>query len=1038
MQVRCPSCNSTMESVDTLSKEGMLCSTCGEKFSLAGDETHIFQPSTSKMVGHFRLLEVVGQGSFGTVWRAQDTELDRIVAVKTPKRSAIGVDETNQFIREAQAAAQLKHANIVTVHEVGRIDEFLYIVSDFVDGMTLSEWLKKNRPTSRKSAEMCVKIADALEHAHQAGVIHRDIKPGNILLDSSGTPNIADFGLAKRQVGDMTMTFDGRVVGTPAYMSPEQAMGDPVDRRSDIYSTGVILFYLLTGEKPFRGNHRMIQNQVINDEPPNPRRLNSSIPRDLETICLKCMEKSPARRYPTSGELADDLRRFLAGEPIRARPVRAIERTWKWAVRRPLVASLLTAFVLAVALGLSGVTWQWQLVLASQHRHALTQLELIRHAEPGAVESAIEGLVEFSEWADPELRQLASNTDLPSIDRFRCHLALLEREPDRAEYVVDQLLNAVPSDALNFDELALGTHILAKADAIPRSRLIDLATDSTQEDAVRFRSLFMLASTVDSGQHDDSVTWGELTPMTVRHLVSSATTSPEYYSTLVDAFRPVHVNLLPAFRDFLTSATADQNERFTAASIVGEYAADQPEFLCDLLLELRPEQYRIVLPRLQDHREFVNSRFAKLLGELPAVTDQEEEDKSAARKAVAAVTLLHLNEEPSGVWTLFKQSPDMTLRTLLIHRCAELGLPSETLIARLHTESDVSVRRAILLALGEYDDLGDAIRNDLRSHLEDLYRRDPDSGIHSAVAWLLRSWDEEQLARNMDKEPTFSGTVTDRQWYVNSQGMTMVVIDHPPVYMMGAPEDEPLRTEFDRQHLRKVDRKLAIATTEVTWEQFERFVAEYPQSDHKHPDDYGPDPDGPVLQVSWVQAVKYCRWLSDKEDIPDDQMCFPPLDELPETVNFDTELSLTEDILERTGYRLPTEGEWECACRAETVTRRFFGDSDEFLDSYGWHIGNSFDYAWHVGVLKPNDYGLFDVYGNAWEWCLDRHGKLPKRPPGVAFPDVPKLIGTTRRILRGGSMNSRAEALRSAQRDFMDARHNRNHNVGFRIVRTLQ
>ena len=374
MQVRCPGCNSTMESVDTLSKEGMLCSTCGEKFSLVGDETHIFTPTASQLVGHFRLLEVVGQGSFGTVWRALDTELDRIVAVKTPRRSTIGVDETNLFIREAQAAAQLKHANIVTVHEVGRIDDFLYIVSDFVDGMTLSEWLKKNRPTSRKAAEMCVKIADALEHAHQAGVIHRDVKPGNILLDASGSPSITDFGLAKRQVGDMTMTFDGRIVGTPAYMSPEQSTGHPVDRRSDIYSTGVILFYLLTGEKPFRGNHRMILQQVINDEPPNPRRLNGSIPRDLETICLKCLEKSPARRYPTSGELADDLRRFLAGEPISARPVRAMERIWKWAVRRPLVASLLTAFVMAVVLGLSGVTWQWRNVLASQRRHTMTQL----------------------------------------------------------------------------------------------------------------------------------------------------------------------------------------------------------------------------------------------------------------------------------------------------------------------------------------------------------------------------------------------------------------------------------------------------------------------------------------------------------------------------------------------------------------------------------------------------------------------------------------------------------------------------------------
>jgi formylglycine-generating enzyme required for sulfatase activity len=185
-----------------------------------------------------------------------------------------------------------------------------------------------------------------------------------------------------------------------------------------------------------------------------------------------------------------------------------------------------------------------------------------------------------------------------------------------------------------------------------------------------------------------------------------------------------------------------------------------------------------------------------------------------------------------------------------------------------------------------------------------------------------------------------------------------------------------------------VDRKFAIASTEVTWQQFQKYLADDPETFHSHPVDYGPDLDGPVLAVSWIQAAEYCRWLSEQENIPTDQMCFPEINTIKDSVTFPS------NLLERTGYRLPTEGEWECACRAETSTRRFFGDSDEFLDSYGWHIGNSLDYAWRVGTLKPNDYGLFDVYGNAWEWCLDRHGALPTRPPGEAFLDIPKLIGT--------------------------------------------
>ncbi len=1031
MHVRCPSCNSKMESVDPISQEGVLCSTCGEKFNLIDEATHTYKPKATQMVGHFRLLEVVGQGGFGIVWRALDTELDRIVAVKTPKGGMPDAGEANQFIREAQAAAQLKHANIVSVHEVGRIDEFLYIVSDFVDGVTLSDWLSANRPTSRESAELCVTIAAALEHAHKAGIVHRDMKPGNILLDSNGSPNIADFGLAKREVADMTVTFGGQIVGTPAYMSPEQATGSTVDGRSDIYSMGVILFELMTGEKPFRGNHRMVLQQVVNDEAPSPRRLNGSIPRDLETICLKCLEKSPARRYSTAQDFVTDLRHYLAGEPIRARPVRRIERMWKWAARRPLVASLLTAFLLAVVLGLSGVIWQWRLVLASQRRHAQTQLELIQNAEPSSVESAIDGLREFREWADPELRKLASNMEASAIERFRSHLALIELEPDRANYVVDQLLRVEQPDVLNFDELVLGTDVLSKADAIPESRLVDLATDTAQEDELRFRAICMLARIAEPARDDGKVPWGTLTPFVVRHLVAKATTSPGDYQTLVDAFRPVHPIILPALRGLLLSDTPRSNEKVTAASIVGEYALDQPEFLCDLLLEIEPEQYSLILTRLQTHLGFVNTRFSSLLSErTDRYANQEEKDKSVAHQAVAAVTLLHLNEEPRGVWPLFRQQPDMTLRTLLIHRCAELGLPPKKLIARLNTEPDVSVRRAILLALGEYVELGDVLRNELRPQLEDLYRHDPDAGIHSAVAWLLRSWDEGESVTVMDGEPPFVGPVDDRQWYVNSQGTTMIVFDHPPVFMMGPSRNEP-RTKFDRQHLRKVNRKFAVASTEVTWRQFQEYVADRSETTQSHPIDYGPDPEGPVLAVSWVHAVKFCRWLSEQENISPDQMCFPKLDDI------DVNISLPDNLMERTGYRLPSEGEWECVCRAGTSTRRFFGDSDKFLDSYGWHIGNSLDYAWRVGLLKPNDYGLFDVYGNAWEWCLDRHGNLPKTPAGNPFLDAPKLIGTKPRMLRGGSMNSRADALRSAQRDFIDPLHDRNHNVGLRIVRTL-
>ena len=179
------------------------------------------------MIGHFELLDQIGVGGHGTVWKAKDNELDRIVAIKIPRRRSVSVESEQQFLREARAAAQLNHPGIVTIHEVGRDDDRLYIVSDFVDGVDLSEWLSAKRMTFQEAVRFCGLVADALEHAHQKGVVHRDLKPGNIMLGENNAPLVMDFGLAKQDVGEVTMTMDGRIIGTPAYMSPEQAWRGP-------------------------------------------------------------------------------------------------------------------------------------------------------------------------------------------------------------------------------------------------------------------------------------------------------------------------------------------------------------------------------------------------------------------------------------------------------------------------------------------------------------------------------------------------------------------------------------------------------------------------------------------------------------------------------------------------------------------------------------------------------------------------------------------------------------------------------------------
>ncbi len=976
-------------------------------------------------IGNYELLEEIARGGMGVVYKARQTTLGRVVAVKMIISGRLASEQDVQrFQVEAQAAAGLQHPNIVSIHEVGQHEGWHYFSMDYVEGRDLAKILRENLLLAKQAATYVRQMAEAIHYAHQKGILHRDLKPSNILIDSHDQVRITDFGLAMRVEGGNDLTHTGQIVGTPSYMPPEQAQGNRclIGPGSDVYSLGAVLYECLTGRAPFRADSVLKTiEQVIHVEAASPRLLNPGIPRDLETICLKCLQKEPHRRYGTAQLLAEDLQRFREGRPILARPVTRLAGSWRWCRRNPMVAGLTGLIaVLVISASLAGIMIRRAVLQQQQIARAESLVAALMHADTTQVPSIVTEIQPFRAWVEPLLNRQFDQAADRSAAKLHTALALLPSDTGKAKYVQEEMLHVTEAQFPVLRD-ALSTHSSPSI-----ASLWVVATESDADVHRRFQAACALATYAP-----DDLRWQSIREFVAERLVTLEASELVAWRT---ALRPARLQLLVPLSVIYRRTGERQQSRIYAAETLADFAADRPDTLFDLLTDADESQFAVLFRAMQRHPDKLIALGAKLLSTPVASNADDEETDVVARRRASTAVALYLTGTVDSVFPLMQHSPDPRARSYLIHWLAARGGDPQPLLRQLDAEKDASIRCGLILAIGEFSEVQLPVtsRPPIIGKLVELYVHDPDAGLHAASEWLLRKWDQQELIGEMTGK--LMGLLPQRlqQWYVDFQGRTFVVVK-PGDFIMGSPLTEPDRVESEFPHQRLIVENFAIASHEVTREQFQAFTRTRiaPASDQQNLNS------GDIPQiVTWYEAAAYCNWLSERAGIPSGQWCYLPNSngEYSDGMRAKPMAGLLR------GYRLPTEAEWEYACRAGSQTSRSYGTSEELLAEYGWYQFKRNNQLRTVGLLKPNDFGLFDTLGNAYEWCHNQFQGYP-RPP--ARPDSrleyaidPSIVeNNSRRVLRGGAFTEHPLKLRSAGR-VSNIPDTRGGIEGFRPVQT--
>jgi serine/threonine protein kinase len=631
-------------------------------------------------------------------------------------------------------------------------------------------------------------------------------------------------------------------------------------------------------------------------------------------------------------------------------------------------------------------------------------VERLRAAKIAHVPEIVDELSPFRHWAAPVLNTIANDTSRPLSERLHASLALVHWDRASAQSLIAPLLEGHPDEVRVIGE-ELHSHPEDVLHALWRA-----ARDPAAKPGSRLRAACALARLDPTAQ-----LWSDIAPQAVDALLAEDWfLGPQW----VNLLRPAWRALMPPLSALARSADDKGDRRSRATRIFIEYAADEPEMLVDIVGDADARQFADLLPRLAlaSNRDraivLLRAAAAPAPGDPAAHGDQPgPRDLAARRRARIGAALLRLGA-PEVVWTLLGSASDFRTQAEAIHALAEFNVQPGPLVARFADETDPATRRGLLLALS---DLASQIPANLHqvliSRLLAVYREEPDPGIHGAARLLLAALAQDRSAGQIDRSLNGERTLRARRWIID-QGHTLVVID---------PRNGDPRLSAHRP----IDRAFAIADREVTLEQYRRF-----RPGHSQPPHVSASRECPAVVLTWYNAAAYCRWLDDQDHLPEEECCYPPIPEIREGMR------VRPGYLERTGHRLPTYAEWEYACRAGSRTARPFGNRQELVGEYAWFAENSARQIHPVGRLKPNAFGLFDLLGNALEWC---HESVPHvdRNPSRDVEDSSPVDGGIDRFLRGGAYIHQADGIRSdtghaiAPKTLWD-------DIGCRVVRTIR